>query len=113
MVGEAGGGGAASKPPRPEQLLAIIRERAERSDRVVLTFHALERMEQRDITAVDVFGILRRGRIAGSIGRGKEPGDWVCKLVDRIKGTREAGVVTAVVRSGRLVIVTVEWEDRR
>lgn len=32
-------------------------------------------------------------------------------MVARIKGNRDAGVVTLVVESRRLIVLTVEWED--
>ena len=86
---------------------------ADESACVVLTTHALERMDERGILDVDVFRILRKGRLKGVIKPGNQSGDWVCTMADVIKGAREAGVVTAVVCNQRLVVITVEWEDLR
>lgn len=102
-----------ARPPRPERLLKEVRFLAEHSDRVVLTHHALQRMAERDIFDVDVLRVLRGGRIAGAILPGDRPGDWKCKLVARIKGAREVGVVSVVLCERKLVVVTVEWEDMR
>ncbi len=32
-------------------------------------------------------------------------------MVHKIKGAREAGVITIILTNGRLFIKTVEWED--
>lgn len=42
-----------------------------------------------------------------------EHGDWKCKVVMRLRGSRDAGVVTVIARGNTLVIVTMEWEDVR
>lgn len=47
----------------------------------------------------------------GEIEPGQNAGEWKCKIVAKIKGNREVGVVTIVMRVGRLFIKTVEWED--
>jgi hypothetical protein len=105
--------GKSSDRPRPAGLITRIRALAAHSECVIMTHHALERMEERDILDIDVFRILRHGRMVGEIEKGKKDGEWVVTLVDRIKGTREAGVVTAVINQRMLIIVTVEWEDVR
>jgi len=38
-------------------------------------------------------------------------GEWKCKMVYPIRGAREVGVVTIILKSDRLFIKTVEWED--
>jgi hypothetical protein len=101
------------RPPRPERLTHIIRFLAEDSDRVILSDHARERMDERDIVDVDVFRVLRKGSLKGAIEPGKRPREWRCKMVDRIRGAREVGVVTVVIQEERLFVVTVEWEDLR
>jgi len=102
-----------ASPPHPGHLIARIREIARDSARVVVTDHAAERMEERDIIDVDLFRILRSGHIVGSVEPGRRDGDWTVKVVYRLKGSRDAGVVTVVLASERLVVVTVEWEDCR
>jgi hypothetical protein len=98
-------------PPRPERLLEIVRFLAAHSETVVLTEHARERMEERDILDVDLFRVLRTGRIVGRIAAGKAAGEWKCKVVSEIKGAREVGAVTVVQRERTLIVLTVEWED--
>ncbi len=97
--------------PRPNQIEAIIRSLAEHSEFVVLTDHAMDRMEERGFMPPDLFRILRCGHVSGDIEPGKEAGEWVCKMVFRLKGNRDAGAVTAVVQEKMLIIITMEWED--
>lgn len=100
-------------PPHPGDLVKRIHAIASNTARVALTDHAIERMEERDIPDVDLFRILRNGHISGAIEPGKRDGDWKVKIVYRLKGSRDAGVVTVVLATDRLVVATVEWEDGR
>ena len=78
--------------------------------------HAEERMIERDIDMIDVLKVLRIGDIVGPIEPGISEHEWKCKVTasPRYPETaREIGVVTIVVRSSRLLIKTVEWEDER
>jgi hypothetical protein len=74
------------------------------------SFHALGRMEERGIFDVDVLAVLRTGTVAGSPEL-TPLGEWRCKMVRQIRGSREAGVITLILKSGCLFIKTVEWED--
>lgn len=97
--------------PHPGNLLAVIRKLASEPSNVLLGDHAQERMWERDILDIDVFRILRSGRLVGEIEAGKRRDEWKVKIVDMIRGRREAGVVTVVIGETRLFVVTVEWED--
>lgn len=68
-------------------------------------------MEERDITTLDALRVLRSGDIVGDVKAGMSTGEWKCKVVARKKGSRAIGVATVVLRSGRLFVKTVEWED--
>lgn len=98
--------------PKPHQLQAQVRKIAVDSGQVSWSDHALDRMEERDITTLDALRVLRTGDIIGDIEPGKSPGEWKCKMVARKKGSRAMGVATVVLRSGRLLVKTVEWEDK-
>jgi hypothetical protein len=37
--------------------------------------------------------------------------EWKCKMVLRLRGAREAGVVVIILKRGGLFVKTVEWED--
>lgn len=100
------------RPPPPNRLTESIRFLARDSDHVILTDHAIERMEERGIADIDVLRVLRAGSIKGPVEPGKRASEWRCKVADRIRGAREVGVVVVVIRDESLVIVTVEWEDR-
>ncbi len=97
--------------PRATQLLATIRGTAKDSRHVYFGNHALSRMEERGITTLDALRVLRSGEIEGEIEAGQNFGEWKCKVVAKIKGSREVGVITVVMLTGRLFIKTVEWED--
>jgi hypothetical protein len=99
------------KAPPLGRLLANIRKLATEPSNVLLSDHAQERMWERDILDIDVFRILRSGRLMGEIEAGKRRDEWKVKIVDMIRGRREAGVVTVVIGETRLFVVTVEWED--
>jgi len=97
--------------PLPSTLVRLVQETAEDSSKVKFAEHALDRMEERGITTLDTLRVLRSGDIKGPIEAGKNKGEWKCKIVKLMKGTREIGVVTIVMSVGRLFVKTVEWED--
>jgi hypothetical protein len=94
------------------QLEARIRELSHDSSNILWSNHARDRMDERGIYADDALRILRFGHARGSPEK-TDRGEWKLKMVKAIKGAREAGVVTIVLTNGRLLIVTVEWEDIR
>jgi len=99
-------------PPRPDALLAIIRKLAEEG-RFGFLDHADERLLKRGFDIFDVLEALKKGYIVGPIDAGKKEGEWKTKVVDEVEGTsRQVGVVTIVVKNERVLIKTVEWEDR-
>lgn len=92
-------------------VLSSIQQLALDSRRVFITSHAQERMAERSITDSDVFSVLRKGNLKGDPSPGQSNGEWKCKMVAKLKGTREIGVVTILKQESKLIIVTVEWED--
>lgn len=111
MTHSESGKAVAQFRPRSTQLLAMIRGTAKDSRYVYFGDHALVRMEERGITTLDALRVLRNGEIEGEIEAGKNVGEWKCKVVAKIKGNREVGVITVTMHTGRLFIKTVEWED--
>lgn len=99
--------------PSPQDTIALIHEIAKDSCNVAFSDHADERMEERSISDLDALRVLRTGTISGNISPGKYPGEWKCKVVAPIKGRREVGVVTLLIRKRKLRVKTVEWEDLR
>jgi hypothetical protein len=97
--------------PRPADLEAIIHEIAGLDHHVYLGAHTRIRMEERGITRLDAVRVLQRGSISGGIIPGRSRGEWKCKVVARLKGSREIGVVTILVQEKKLFVKTVEWED--
>ena len=74
-------------------------------------YHALDRMEERGITTLDVLRVLQAGEIVGKVEAGKNLGEWKCKVVERRKRARAIGVATVVIKASKLLVKTVEWED--
>lgn len=97
---------------RPEAVRDLVRSLAQDTANIQWRRHALERMVERDITDEMALEVLRRGDLKGPIEPGEEPDELKLKMVRPIKGRgREAGVVCVVVKSLRLRVITVEWED--
>ncbi len=99
--------------PSIESLEKTIRLLAEDSMNILWKVHSEDRLDERGISKLDALRVLQRGDIDGEIVPGKYPGEWKCKVVDRIKANRDVGVVTVVLNSQRLFVITVEWEDLR
>lgn len=99
-------------PPRPEPLLALIRLLT-KERRIAYLDHSEQRIGERGFDVFDVRRTLERGHIDGKVEAGKKQGEWKVKLVETPEGaSRKMGVVTIVVREERLLIKTVEWEDK-
>lgn len=93
-----------------EELANRIRQLA-KEGAVSFSDHALDRMEERGISDLQVQRVLTSGEIRGAVEPGRNEGEWKCKVVDRVKGMREVGVATLVIRNAKLFVKTVEWED--
>ena len=91
---------------------AIIREAAQDSDNVIYGDHALVRMDERDFSDHDMLGVLRTGIVMQEPTKTNR-GEWKCKVVKRLRGVRDVGVVTIILLNGKLFLKTVEWEDWR
>jgi hypothetical protein len=100
-------------PLPPTWALRRIRVLAAKSENIIFTTHALEQMEAREIFDGDVLSIYRSeaSSIKGEVKKGKGTGEYHCKVVRRIRGNREAGVVTIILPADKLLVLTVEWED--
>lgn len=99
--------------PRVGELEQTIKNLAQDTANISWSKHAQDQMVARDIFDGDALKVLRTGEIDGEIVAGRSVGEWKCKMVARIKGNRDVGVVTVVANSQRLFIKTVEWEDLR
>ena len=95
----------------PHHARKLIQQLARNTSRIAWSRHALDRMVERDIIDRVVIDVLRTGYVKGEIEPGKGPGEWKAKVCKEVKGRREVGVVTIVMRAKRLFVKTVEWED--
>jgi hypothetical protein len=80
---------------------------------VYFSDHALDRMDLRGISDVQAVRVLASGELRGEPEPGNRPGEWKVKMVARMKGMREIGVVSIIVRNSKIFVKTVEWEDMR
>lgn len=104
------------RPPSPEALLATIKRLSEEG-KISYLDHGDFRLETRfkeiGFDVFDMHHVLEHGGIVGKIEAGKREGEWKVKVVGVPEGTtRKMGVVPIVIREDRLLIKTVEWEDR-
>lgn len=100
--------------PRPGDLEDTVHRLAEDSANVSWSTHSQDQMIDRGISDLQALKVLRTGMIdLDDIERGKNQGEWKCKMVANIKGNRDVGVVTIVSNGQRLFVKTVEWEDMR
>jgi len=89
----------------------IIKSRAQVTSNVVITTHAYERIEERGFLQADVYRILREGNIDSPPVLDKH-GGWQAIVKKRIRGGREAGVVSVIFRESEdIIIITVMWVD--
>lgn len=105
-------GGVKPLPTSPAALAAIVRKIAAQSGTIGWSDHVTERMELRGISRLDVIRVLKLGDIKGPVEVGANEGELKVKMAFKPKGRREIGVVTIVMRQGRLFLKTVEWEDK-
>ncbi len=96
----------------PGAATRAINLKARDSGNVILTHHALQRMEQRGITFAEVLTILRKGSVTTNPSR-LTGNDWEALIEWRMPGGRDAAVATVVRTGDRLVVKTVMWKDRR
>jgi hypothetical protein len=87
-----------------------IRAASSKTDNVVFGIHASERMDEREILDVDVLRALREGHVDDAPEPAQE-GEWKCKVTRHSRGSRTVGVVVILLRSGKVFVKTVEWED--
>lgn len=99
--------------PRRHEFEMRVRRLAQDSSRVVWTFHARERMRERDISNRVALTVIREGVVMGDIEPGGYPGELKAKIVRNMRGRRDVGVVVLLVRNDCIVVKTVEWEDLR
>lgn len=96
---------------RTDEAERVIRKLAADTSKVGFADHAFDRVEERSITQQDAYTILREGFIEGAPEKVGD-GDWKVVVTKRMPGTRDAGVVTIILREGeRLFVCTVEWMD--
>lgn len=70
-------------------------------------------MPERGIDVFDVERVPMTGIVSGPIRTGRREGEWKMLVVGELDRTsRKVGVATVLLREDRLVIATVEWEDR-
>ncbi|MDR3448498.1 MAG: DUF4258 domain-containing protein [Alphaproteobacteria bacterium] len=96
---------------RPDEAERIIKARAQNTANIIFTTHAYERVDERDILQADVYRILREGYV-DSPPEIDRHGGWQAIVKKRIRGGREAGIVSVIFKeSDDIIVVTVMWVD--
>jgi hypothetical protein len=100
---------------RTDEAERVIRERVRDTDNVIISEHALLRVNQRfsdtTFTNEDVYWLLESGNVSRRPTK-ENATEWKVIVVKRMPGTREVGVVTLIAtNSNRLFVKTVEWMD--
>jgi hypothetical protein len=104
------------RPINWEQLRAgdaerLIKERASDTSKVIIVGHPKDRAKEREILTVDIYRILREGMVLDAPTRIE--GGWEAVIRRRIRGTRDAGAATILLKEDDTVIVkTVMWIDQ-
>ena len=89
----------------------MIRRRAQDTARVIVGDHAFDRIDERTIIIADVYRILKTGVVIAKPERTKK-GEWQAIITKRMRGHREAGVITIILKNSEILFVkTVEWMD--
>ena len=96
----------------PAKARQRVSELALNTSNITWTDHIAQGMQERGFDTDGVLRILRTGDVEDDPEE-EDPGDWKIKIVRKMANGRVAGVVTVVVQNSRLVLITVEWEDRR
>lgn len=97
----------------PARAIARVRQLAADTANLQWSRHVLEQMAARGIDDGDVLKVLRGGEVEEDPVEGKIEGEWKIKLTRRLSNGRVAGVVTVLLVTGKLRLVTAEWEDHR
>lgn len=92
-------------PPPHQEALAQVRRRAEHSRNIAWTEHALDRMDEREITSRQALRTIRGGDIADRIVPDGED-EWKVTLKKRDTG-RTVHVVVALAGKEDLTVITV------
>jgi len=92
-------------PLPPKEALAQVRRRAEHSRNIAWTEHALDRMDEREVTSRQALRTMREGDIAGRIVPDGD-GEWKVAVKRRDAG-RTVHVVMALSGDEDLTVITV------
>ena len=96
---------------RREEVVARVRELAAKG-LVAFSDHAYDQMDERSLNDLIALRVLQKGDPKGDVEPGREAGEWKVKMVDRVKGSRDVGVVTVLLSNRKMLrVLTVEWED--
>jgi hypothetical protein len=89
---------------------SVVRERAKVTENILFGTHAWDRVDERSITQVEAYEILRRGYVDGEPTR-EADGSWKVIMTRKMNRSRSAGVVTLILSGEDLFVKTVMWMD--
>jgi hypothetical protein len=96
---------------RADEAERLIKDRALDTSKIIIVGHPEDRAKEREILTVDIYRILREGMVLDAPTR--IDGGWEAVIRRRIRGTRDAGAATILLKEEDVVIVkTVMWIDQ-
>jgi hypothetical protein len=97
--------------PSLSSLEERVRDLAKRGA-VAVGSTASQSMLERDVSDLQVIRGMARGAVQGDVQPGGD-GEWICDVRDSANRTRGLASVTVIIRKGRLLLVTLNWEESR
>ena len=87
----------------------IIRNAAQNSSLVFITNHALDRMEERGITATQINAVLGSGRIVEGPTADLMKGNWQCTVTGFAAGETLKLAIAIENDQNGVIVITVMW----
>src|SRR5690349_14013826 len=91
---------------RAEMAKKLIRGIEQDTAKVIIGSHVKESIEEREVSDIEIYRLLQTGHCFDEPVL-TEYNEWKCKMTKKIKGNREAGVVTIILHDWYLFVKTV------
>lgn len=96
-----------SSYPSNAYALSLIRAAANNTHLVRWSKHARDRMQERNVNALQVYAVMRTGSMIGAIEHDLKHDSFVCRLAATVFGEYVKVVVAIKMISPNVVVVTV------
>lgn len=99
-----------NRPLSPIEATNKIREIAQDSANVAITFHTMERMEERGFSNRDLIELLRNGYVDEEPEYNAEKQEYKYKITKTVDSTRTAAAITLIISDKKLLVITIMWK---